>query len=233
MKVRIAGVSLLLTLVLSAPAHGAAVLFNLSFAGGGGSISFSGATGDPLLARGIAITSLSARIDGPGGFSGVLACSGCQLALTTGAAAMIGPPRWAFGSGGNLALTGDLFAGPTLVASGLLASGTFGSRTSMAFVSDGLRYLGVVRGSLHVDLAAFLGAAPTALAVVIRAADATITGGAFSGTVGEAFVEEGAVATLGAAPSRRAPPGAGGPCALPLAAPSGGGAGLAAAPPLH
>jgi hypothetical protein len=116
--------AVLLTLAMigwSTSAHAATITF-FDAAGAGGTLSYGGNPGDPMVGASIGLDSI---IGGgtPLNNGVTLACVGCTLSFTTGAVTTEGPPIWSFGGNafGSFTVTGSV---PALGISGTLLVGS-------------------------------------------------------------------------------------------------------------
>jgi hypothetical protein len=96
----------------------------------GGTLSYSGGLGSPLIGSGIPFDLVTqVELDTGSGLQTPigpsLACDACVLWFETGGSTAAGPDTWVFGSGGSFSLTGTVLDGPTQIATGTLLSGGF------------------------------------------------------------------------------------------------------------
>jgi len=90
-----------------------------------------------------------------------LSCSGCILSFETGLVALEGPPIYLFDGGGSMQITGTVMDGLDIVASGVLATGTFNPQVlAQVGNDDQLNVSGFGINDVHTSLAAFFGLLP-------------------------------------------------------------------------
>lgn len=144
---------LLFSLVLAGPAQATAIL-DFDQIGGGGTLSYDGASG-PLIGTAIVFDTLKG-IGTPLNDGVVLTCVSCLLDFETGANVTEGGTNYTFAGGGFLTLTGTLKDGATVVASGDLVDGTW--LGASAFVASPNAFAGGTGSDLkHKDLLDFYG----------------------------------------------------------------------------
>jgi hypothetical protein len=128
--------------------------------GTGGTITYSGTDGDPLVGSGIGISSLLAT----GTIAdGTYTCVDCFLNFTTGGNTLEGPPTWTYAAGGSYTITGAVDgipgSGPTLL------SGTFSDISTLTSTGISPNAVGTLAfggtDSKDPTLAAFFGVSPT------------------------------------------------------------------------
>jgi hypothetical protein len=116
-------------LFTSAQAHALAMLDFGVIAPTSGSISFAGGVA-PLVGAGIDVDNVVGLPGGP-----VLTCLGCILNFTTGALTGTTGTSWDFGGGAtsSISISGTVLNGMSVVASGALLTGSFGTATVTNF----------------------------------------------------------------------------------------------------
>lgn len=161
----------------------------------GGTLLYDGA-GGPLVGTGI-IFDLITGIDTPlhaAGTGSDLTCVGCTLAFTTGANVQE-TPVYAWAGGGSFVLTGTAQdPGGTVVASGTLLSGVWGSFVSGASNGVTINTGGQGTDTKNADLVAYFGitgANFTFASTQFSSSSLTLdpSTGAFSGVVDEADLD--------------------------------------------
>jgi len=126
-----------------------------------GVISYDG-EGGALVGTGIDFTSgLGVTTALNSGVS--LDCTGCTLDFVTGLNTLEGPALWQWLAGGSIDLSGSLFQGATLIASGSLLSGTFTAPPAPTFAGNGTSglFLGIGDLTVNTDISDFFGFAAT------------------------------------------------------------------------
>lgn len=126
-----------------------------------GTASYDG-VGGPFSGRDIDFDTISG-VDTPLNNGAVLECRDCILTFDTGAN-ITEAPTYTWGGGGSLSITGDAYDGVTLIASGILASGSFlgggtgaAGTVSTSIIGDSGLFTGVGLDAKHPDLVDFFG----------------------------------------------------------------------------
>ena len=169
-------------LVMLLPLHVSAAIisFDDDAASQDGIITYDG-VGGPLVGAGIDFVSVVGT-GTPLNDGTVLECRGCELAFTTGPNLSEGIVN-TFAAGGSVSLTGSVFDGITLVATGVLAAGGFGSVSTSTVVGGTGVFTGLGFDRKHEDLVDFFGLGTNFDFASTDIALASVTGDGFTGFV--------------------------------------------------
>jgi hypothetical protein len=132
---------------------GAALGGTISYNGTGGALVGTGILTSTFLGLGTAANAgVALSCDTPG----TGATERCSIDFTTGANTGEGPMFWSWAGGGSISVTGSLYDGATLVASGTLMTGSFVGQMVFGFGNTAAA-VGVGPDSKNEDLLAFYG----------------------------------------------------------------------------
>ncbi|MFT8245494.1 PEP-CTERM sorting domain-containing protein [Roseomonas sp. BN140053] len=124
-----------------------------------GSLAYSGVLGTALSGTGIDFFTITGT-DTALNSNVTLSCVGCKLNFTTGGSTLEGG-LYVFGAGGNISITGSVFNGGTLIASGSLVTGTFSENSGLIRSGTGtnqtVSFSGVGIDTKNASLLAFFG----------------------------------------------------------------------------
>ena len=147
---------LALFMTMSATAQAGLIGFDDGFTTQTGTLTYDG-LGGGAVATDILFDSILGT-DTPSNSGSVLECRSCTMDFITGANITEGLPTWSFGAGGSISILGEAWDGATLIASGVLASGSFISTpTVLGLGTTSALFAGFGLDEKNADLIDFFG----------------------------------------------------------------------------
>jgi hypothetical protein len=143
-------------LIMSASVHAGLIGFDDGATTQTGTLTYDG-IGGAVFGTDILFDSILGT-DTPLNDGSALTCVGCSMDFMTGLNTLEGPDLWTFLAGGSLTITGEAWDGGTLIASGVLATGSFiSSPTVVGIGTTSALFAGFGLDSKNADLIDYWG----------------------------------------------------------------------------